>query len=611
MEKANAFLYVAMKMIGRRSLGLNSINKSSQMSKLAWKEINWILVQDRLSRQQRRVYKAKIEGKGQTVHAIQRRIIRSLDAKLLAVKHVTTENQGPNLSYIRNMKELSDEKKIELAYGILLDGKSKAYLYGIGTKKKEFCPLHMPYIPMIEDSAKQMLAKFALEPEWEAVFEPNSYGYRPGRSYHDAISFLRILLRGKSRFVLEANIHNCFDEIDHDKLVAKLDTFNQMENQIKVWLKMNIMVGFENESNEVNKILEGKFQKAIISPLLVNIALHGLEKYIKNYYRIANYTSFKQKKYVDKAIGFSRYVNDFVITAPTFEDITEIRKVVDKWLIQEMGLKLSKKKTRIVNSTSGFKFLGFQIISIKTGQNAAYKTKVGPSKESKCQIIQYTRKIIQQNKSVSSYVLITLLSPKIIGWANYFQFPGCQKDFSKIDYIIFKQIRAWVFRRKSKGLRSRDKLKEKYFPNGNTFLFNGNKHQNNWILTGETLDKTKKSIKQNFLPKMSWINSIQHIKVKDNASPYDKNYWYWSKRAIKHSSFSNELNNLIQVQNGCCGMCGIPFSPMDIIEFDYIVFQAKGQSERFSSLQAIHKHCQIENSLINQAVLINDSFNIT
>jgi RNA-directed DNA polymerase len=117
------------------------------MSKLTWNNINWTLVQDRISRQQRRVYKASIEGNKAKVHAIQRRIIASLDAKLLAVKKVTTETKGLH------------ENKIKLAYKIKLDGKT--------TK-----------IPTVEDRAKQMLAKLALEPEWEAVFEPNSYGFR-------------------------------------------------------------------------------------------------------------------------------------------------------------------------------------------------------------------------------------------------------------------------------------------------------------------------------------------------------------------------------------------------------------------------------------------------
>lgn len=558
-----------------------------------------------------------MEGKRQTVRALQRRIIGSLDAKLLAVRRVITENQGCTTNSVNGVKALSHKKKIELAYKLRLDGKSQAiektYISKVKGKKKGLRPLG---ISTIEDRAKQMLAKLALEPEWEAIFEPNSYGFRPGRSCHDAIASLFLSMRGKTRFVLDADIHKCFDKIEHDKLIAKLDTFDQMENQIRAWLKADIMVGFENESNEASTILVDTHQRGIISPLLANIALHGLENHIKDWYAnfwysIAGYPSSKGKRDRRKEIGFSRYANAFIITAPTFADIIEIEKVVNEWLLKEVGLKLSKAKTRIVNSTFGFEFLGFQIISIKTQQNGEYKVKISPSRTSKLQIIQRIRKIIQENKSASSYVLITLLSNIIIRWANYFRFGECQKDFSKIDYIIFKQIRAWVFRRKSKGLRSRDKLKEKYFPRGNSYTFRGNQYQNNWILTGSTSDKEKGIINQNFLPKMSWVSSAQHIKIKGNASPFDGNYSYWAKRTAKYSGFSTKLSKIIQMQNGCCKVCGLPFVPMDIIEIDHIIPISKGGSYKFSNLQGIHQYCHIQKSPIDQTVFINDDFDVS
>lgn len=493
------------------------------MSKLAWKEIDWTLVQIRLSRQQRRVYKASMEGKRHVVHAIQRRIIRSLDAKLLSVKCVTIENRGKNIVGIDREKVLSHKNKIELAYGLSisenLNNIRKNYLTRTKTKKKIFQPCA---IIEIEDKAKQMLAKFALEPEWDARFESNSFGFRSGRSSHDAIASLIFSLRRKPQFVLEAHIHESFNEINCDKLLAKMDTFAIMKKQIESWLKENILVDVKSESNEVTKILEGTFQKEIISPLLVNIILHGLENYIKDwysrYYSLINYTSSERKA----IIGFSRYANSFVITAPTYTDMLEIEKVVRKWLIKETGLKLSKTKTKIVNSTTGFKFLGFQIISIKLPHSGLYKVKIRPSKESKTQLIQCTRKIIQKNKSVSSYDLILLLSNKIIGWANYFNFGECQKDFSKMDHLIFKQIRAWVFRRKSKGLCSREKLKEKYFPSRNTYIFRGVKYQSNWVLTGHISNNVQGKIKQNFLPKMSWVSSTKLIKINNNTSLDDK-----------------------------------------------------------------------------------------
>jgi RNA-directed DNA polymerase len=227
------------------------------MSKLTWNNINWTLVQDRISRHQRRVYKASREGNKAKVHAIQRRIIASLDAKLLAVRKVTTET--------KINKAISHENKIKLAYQIRIDGKTRPI-------RRTFIPkpgkveIWLLAIATIEERAKQMLAKLALEPEWEALFEPNSYGFRPGRSSHDAIARVFFSLRKKSQYVLSADITKCFDRIDHEKLILKLSTFERMKNQIKTWLKADIMLS------------------GVLSSFLSNIVLHGLGDYIKEWY---------------------------------------------------------------------------------------------------------------------------------------------------------------------------------------------------------------------------------------------------------------------------------------------------------------------------------------
>lgn len=581
------------------------------MSKLAWKEVDWKLIHKRLSRQQKRVYKASMEGNRAKVHALQRRIIGSLDAKLIAVRRVTTENKGRNTAGVDRQRAISNEMKMKLVYKLNLDGKAspirRTYIPKPG--KNEYRPLG---IPTIEDRAKQMLAKIALEPEWEAVFEPNSYGFRPGRSCHDAIASLFLSLRGKSRFVLDADIQKCFDRIDHDKLLHKLATFGQMENQIKAWLKADIMVGYLNRPDEVFQSLEGTPQGGIISPLLSNIALHGLENHIKEWYvrdwypmtGLSTKVPIRDRK---RSIGFSRYADDFVITAPKLSAIKQIEKQIEIWLREEAGLELSKAKTTIVNSTEGFEFLGFHLISIKSKDSAQYKIKIHPSKASKQRLLDKTRSIIQNNRSASSYNLINLLSPRIIGWANYFKFSECHQDFAKIDYSIYQQVRAWVFRRKSKGLRSRTKLKDKYFPSGHTYVFRGKKYSNNWILVGQTLINGVK--KENFLPKMVWVGSSQHVKIKGNASPYDGNNPYWAVRTEKYSGFSHRISKLIKRQYGRCAICEEAFTPFDVIEADHIVPRSKEGSDKLSNLQALHKHCHIQKSRLDSSVSM-DPFSV-
>lgn len=578
------------------------------MSKSAWNDINWTLVQDRISRQQRRVYKASMERNMSKVHAIQRRIIGSLDAKLLAVRKITSENKGRNTAGVDDVKAISHEDKMKLAYQLKLDGKSSpiSRIYIPKPGKSEMRPLG---IPTIRDRAKQMLAKLALEPEWEAIFEPNSFGFRPGRSCHDAIASLFLSLRGKSRYVLDADIQKCFDRISHDKLLTKLATFDLMERQIKAWLKADIMVEHRNRPNEVFHAMEGTPQGGVISPLLANIALHGLGDHIKEWYADSWYlTTGKSSKVAKRdrraAIGFSRYADDFIITAPELKDIEAIEKQVSIWLNKEAGLELSKAKTRITNSTEGFEFLGFQIISIKRQSSEEYKVKIHPSKDSKIRIIQRIRNLIQDNKSASSYSLNIILSRRIIGWANYFRYCECNQAFSKLDYIIFNQVRAWVFRRKSKGLRSRMKLKLKYFPNGNTYNFRGREYKNNWILTGKSLPKRGIEM-NNFLPKMAWVGSLQHIKIKENASPYDGNHLYWALRTEKYSGFNHRISKLIRRQKGYCNGCVQKFTPMDIIEVDHINPKSKGGSDKYENLQALHKHCHIQKSRFEKSVSIN------
>lgn len=573
------------------------------MSKLAWDEVNWALVQQRVTRQQQRIYKASTECESNNTNkdklrTIQRRVISSLDARLLAVRRVTTENKGRNTPGVDRQTILSSKGKMDLVHKLKLDGKAKPIRRTFIPKpgKSDVRPLG---IPTIEDRAKQMLAKIVLEPEWEAKFEPNSYGFRPGRSCHDAIQALFLSLRGKSRYVLDADIQKCFDRIDHDKLLQKLSTFGLMERQIKAWLKADIMTGYLNRPKEVIQSMETP-QGGIISPLLANIALHGLENHIKTWYATTWYPETGNSRKIPirdrmAQIGFSRYADDFVITAPRLTDIVQIKEQVELWLGQEAGLSLSEAKTRVCNSTEGFEFLGFRLISVKNLSADKFRLKIYPSRSSKTRLIERTRSILQNNRAASAYNLIQQLAPRIIGWANYFQYSECSKDFNKLDSTIFRQLRAWVFRRKSTGLRSRSKLKEKYFPSGKVYLFRGKNHANNWVLWGQT--KVKNGvIKEIYLPKLSWVPSLNHVKIKGIASPYDGNHLYWAKRMEKYSGYSHSVSRLIKRQYGRCAICQEAFNPLDVIEMDHIVPRAKGGSNRFKNLQALHKHCHVQKS---------------
>lgn len=555
------------------------------MSYKTWKEIDWPLAEKNISRLQQRIYKASLNKEIRKLHRLQRRLLLSEEARAIAIKRVTELNRGGvDRKILINPKE-----KIELLKNLQLDGKAKPIrrTYVPKPGKREKRPLG---IPSIEDRAKQMLVKLALEPEWEAKFEPNSYGFRPGRSAHDATQAIFLSIRGKRRYVLDADINKCFDEINHDKLLNKLHTTSQIQQQIKSWLKADILKGYEDqkgEANELEKSISGK--GGIISPLLMNIALHGMETDIKNFYVENLYKGDKRKPRRDrlKEVGVYRYADDFIITAEKLEHIKEIQNFTDKWLKSECDLKLSEAKTKIVNSTEGFEFLGFQFISIFS--KGKYVSRIHISKSSKKKFLNKTRNIIQRNKSASSAQLIKKLNPVIVGWCNYFKFIQCVRDFKQVEYALFGQIRAWVFRRKSKNMNEHD-IKLKYFPPETTVTFNDTKHTGNWILVGEDLDREKKK-KMVYLVYPSWIKSENFIKVKGNSSPFNGNHIYWGIRSTKYGSLNATERKIVKRQKGKCNLCGLLFQPDDFIEKDHIIRLKDGGRDHISNLQMLHRHC--------------------
>jgi RNA-directed DNA polymerase len=572
------------------------------MSIKTWKEIDWPMAEKIISRLQQRIYKASLNKDTTIIHRLQRRLILNEFARAISIKRVTELNRGRKTPGVDRIIVTSHNEKLKLLKNLKLDGKSlpirRIFIPKPGRKEKR--PLG---IPSIEDRAKQMLVKLALEPEWEAKFEPNSYGFRPGRSCHDAIRAIYLSLRGKKRYILDADIDKCFDKINHEKLLKKINTTSIIEKQIHSWLKSDILTGFKDQQLLIDKSESGTPQGGIISPLLMNIALHGIETDIKKYYVEKLYKGNKNISIRDrlKQVGVYRYADDFVITVNQAEDLDKIKTFTNNWLKMECDLTLSKEKTKIVPSTEGFKFLGFHIITVNSRNK--YVTRIHISTNSKRRVLSKTRETIQKNKAASSAQLIKKLNPIIVGWCNYFKYCECVKDFKQVEYSLFGQIRAWVFRRKSKGLRTKHDIKLKYFPPDTNITFNNTKHKGNWILVGEDLDR-KKAKKQVFLVYPSWIKSENYVKIKDLASPFDGNHLYWGQRSTKYGSFNATERKLLKKQYGKCNLCGSYFKPGDNLEKDHIIRIADGGKESISNLQMVHRHChdiktRKENSKLN------------
>ena len=564
-------------------------------NELTWNKIDWGNSYNIVRRSQRRIFKASKLGDKRKVRQLQQRLIRSNHAKLIAVQQVTTLNKGKNTPGVDGFVPTNSSMKLTLAKNLHLNGKAalvkRVWIPKPGKSEKR--PLG---IPTIQDRAKQALAKLALEPEWEARFEPNSYGFRPGRSSHDAIEAIFLHLRVKTdKLVYDADISKCFDRINHDALIDKLDTFPLMERQIIAWLKAGIMDEYVNTPRDS---IMGTPQGGIISPLLSNIALHGLEKHLKDYVSSRDFPkphpdAARGAKAKREALGVIRYADDFVIIHRNAEIMEKVILETKDWLAN-VGLEISPEKTNLRKASETFTFLGFQIALVtRQGQR---RVKITPSKENVKKLTDKTRNIIQNNKSASSYGLIYLLRPILIGWGNYFRYCECKETFSKVDNIIFNQIRAWVFRRAVR--QGRKTVKQKYFPEGRVYKFQNNIYKGNWILNGTRTLKGGKP-RTTHLPKLAWIASEKYVKIKETASVYDGNHLYWANRSPRYSSLSTRVCNLLKRQNGKCTACQRNFQLGDHMEVDHIIPRSQGGLDQYNNLQLLHRQCHVKKTSVD------------
>ena len=276
-----------------------------------WHQIPWKRAEKVVFSLQRRIYQASQRGDIKAIRRLQKLLLNGFFAKAIAVRRVTQDNQGKKTAGIDGIKSLTPKQRLELVYTLKpLTGQAKSVrrVWIPKPGKDEKRPLG---IPTMEDRARQCLVKLALEPEWEARFEPNSYGFRPGRSCHDAIEVIFSTIRLKTAYVLDADIAKCFDRINHNVLLNKLNTFPAMRRQVKAWLTSEIKDG-----KQLFPSTEGTPQGGVISPLLANIALHGLESLLKDWIMTKKIISLSGRSIggINKrtSISIIRYADDFI-----------------------------------------------------------------------------------------------------------------------------------------------------------------------------------------------------------------------------------------------------------------------------------------------------------
>jgi RNA-directed DNA polymerase len=428
-------------------------------------------------------------------------------------------------------------------------------------------------IPTINDRALQALIKLALEPEWEAKFEPNSYGFRPGRSCHDAIEAIFNSIKQKAKYVLDADIAKCFDRIDHKALLSKIHTYPTLSRLIKQWLKAGYSV-----DRKLFPTDDGTPQGGVISPLLANIALHGMEERVKQYAE----TLKGCKRDNRKALSLIRYADDFVIIHEDFNVVMKCKEIITEWL-SDMGLELKPSKTKIthtlieIDGNVGFEFLGFYVQQYKSGNyrcasnrtfQIGFNTLITPSQAKVKTHLAKIAEVIDTHKTAPQAALISRLNPIIKGWSNYYSTVVSKKTFNKVDMLTWQKLRAWA-RTRGKGNINKNKY----------WRAVGDR---NWCFSTEDgieLLEHKKT------------NIVRHIKVKGNTSPYDGNWTYWSKRRGEYPETPNRVATLLKKQKGICPHCGLYFTSTDIVEVDHIKPTSLGGKDTHDNLQLLHKHC--------------------
>lgn len=530
-----------------------------------WEEIDWQKARAYVKKLQMRIVKAQKEGHYSKVKSLQWLLTHSFYAKALAVKRVTS-NSGKRTSGVDHELWLTPQAKFIAISKLNRRGYRPQPLrrHYIPKKNGKMRPLS---IPTMTDRAMQTLYKFSLEPIAETYADPNSYGFRIGRSTHDAIEqCFTDLNKGKSpKWILEGDIKGCFDHISHQWLLENIPMDTQI---LEKWLKCGYV-----ETQKLFPTDEGTPQGGTISPTLMNMTLDGLERLLHD--RLPTRKKVNGKTHCNK-MNFVRYADDFIITGESPEFLREKVLPIVREFLTERGLQLSEEKTVITHIGEGFDFLGKNIRKYNG------KLLIRPCKSAVKSFLGKVRDIIKSSKSIKQEILIRRLNPVIRGWVNNQRYVVSSKVFSTVDYEIYKCLWQWAKRRHKK--KSRKWIARKYWHDIDSRQWTFSVPYENQGTEGKPL-----------YCKLEYATDTKIIRFKKivaEANPFDE-YWsdYFEEREgeklLNSTKGREKLLTIWRRQGRRCPVCG------DLItsETDFKVHTPAGKNSRKIM---VHKECHEE-----------------
>ena len=548
--------------------------------------MDWRHQEEQVRRLRGRIFKAVRDGDWPAARNLQKLMLLSWANTLVSVRQVTQRNTGRRTAGIDGLVALTSQARAEMAVqvhasiGSHRPSPARRVYIPKASDKTKMRPLG---IPVLIDRCHQARAKNALEPEWEARFEARSYGFRPGRGCHDAIESLFSTLNGKSKrvWILDADLAAAFDKISHEHLLEMLGDF-PAKGMIAGWLKAGVFEAGKGFAPTE----EGTPQGGVISPLLLNIALHGLEEAAGVRYR----TGIHSGDVMDGCPALTRYADDLVVCCHSRQQAEQVKARLAGWL-EPRGLAFNEAKTRIVSLLEGYDFLGFNLRRYPNGK-LLIKPSVAAIKRFRERLAKEFRALRGSNVAA----VLAKIVPIVRGWVAYYRTVVSAKVFSALTDYLWKLTYKWAcWNHPNKPKRW---IVDRYFRKFEKF------RNDRWVFG----DKDTGA----YLPKPAWTDIVRHTPVKGRASPDDPALAdYWARRRLKvKPPLDSYTVRLLSRQEGRCSLCGEnllapdqpPQSPQgwehwflwvtrQAIKADYLVHHSTPSAARYHRTHLVHATC--------------------